>query len=89
MSRALNVDATLAEVTARCAKLNAPISAIEALRSGGTRVVLKTAVDAVAVAKAYGTKVMAGTVTRQPMRLRTAPVPTQAAAATRPQWTRD
>ena len=89
MSRALNVDATLADVTARCAKLNAPISAIESLRSGGTRVVLKSAVDAVSVAKAFGTKVMAGEVTRQPMRLRHAPVPVQAAASTRPSWTRD
>ena len=89
MSRALNVDASLADVTTRCAKLNAPISAIEALRSGGTRVVLKTAVDAVSVAKAFGSKVMSGEVTRQPTRLRHAPVPVQAAASTRPQWMRD
>jgi hypothetical protein len=69
MSRAINLDATLADVTARCAKLAAPITAIETLRSGGTRVVLKSADDAATVTKSFGNKVMAGVVTRQPTRL--------------------
>jgi hypothetical protein len=70
MSRALNVDATVAHVTDTCAKHKAGISAIEPLASGGTRVVLLTADSAVVIAKAYGNKVLSGTVTRMPTRLR-------------------
>jgi hypothetical protein len=52
-----------------CAKHNAAISAIEPLRSGGTRVVLKNAVDAAIVKKAYGSKVLTEAVLRMPSRL--------------------
>lgn len=69
MSRALNVDAPEAHVLATCTRLKAPISAIEKLRSGGTRVVLKTAHDAVIIAKAYGDKILSKPVTRMPTRL--------------------
>lgn len=69
MSRAINVNATEAHVIATCAKRKLPISAIEALRSGGTRVVMNNSVDTAAVAKAYGTKVIAGPVQRTPTRL--------------------
>jgi hypothetical protein len=89
MSRALNLDATLADVTARCAKLAAPITAIETLRSGGTRVVLKTADGAAAVSKAYGSKVMAGVVTRQPTRLMHHTAPEPLGAAPRNRWAQD
>lgn len=89
MSRALNVDATPADVTTRCAKLNAAITAIEPLRSGGTRVVLKNAEDALAVAKAFGSKVMAGAVVRQPTRLMHHHVAEPVAAAPRSRWSRD
>ncbi len=89
MSRALNLDAALADVNAKCAKLNAPITAIEPLRSGGTRVVLKNANDALTVAKAFGSKVMTGAVTRQPTRLLHHHPAEPVTAAPRPRYTRD
>jgi diketogulonate reductase-like aldo/keto reductase len=69
MSRAINVNATEVHVLDMCAKHNAAISAIEPLRSGGTRVVLKNAVDAAIVKKAYGSKVLTEAVLRMPSRL--------------------
>jgi hypothetical protein len=69
MSRAINLDAAEAHVIETCAKHGAAITAIEALRSGGTRVVLKTADDAARILKAYGSKVLKGAVTRTPSRL--------------------
>lgn len=69
MSRAINLDATEAHVTSTCAKHKAEISAIETLRSGGTRVVLKTGDEAEIVRRAYGKKVLTGPVQRQPSRL--------------------
>jgi hypothetical protein len=66
VSRALNVDATIAEVVAFSAKHNAAISAIEPLDPKGTRVVFMNGNDAAAVARAYGTKVIKGQVNRQP-----------------------
>ena len=56
-------------VEATCAKHKAPITAIETLSSGGTRVVLMNAVDAAKIGKAYGNKVMTGPVVRTPTRL--------------------
>jgi len=69
MSRAINLDAAEAHVRDMCIKHNAAISAIEPLRSGGTRVVFMNADDAVIVAKAYGSKVITGAVLRMPSRL--------------------
>jgi hypothetical protein len=69
MSRAVNIDATEAHVIATCAKHGAKISTIEALYSGGTRVVLNNAVDAAAITKAYSSKVLNGPVQRMPTRL--------------------
>ena len=69
MSRALNIDATEAHVVATCLSKNAPISTIETLRSGGTRVVLLNAFDTAQIRKAYGAKVISGNVTRMPTRL--------------------
>jgi diketogulonate reductase-like aldo/keto reductase len=69
VSRAINVNATQAHVMALCAKRNIPISAIETLSSGGTRVVMNNADDTADIAKAYGSKVIAGPVTRTPTRL--------------------
>jgi len=69
MSRAININATKDHVIATCAKRKVPISAIEALVSGGTRVVLNNVVDTALVAKAYGSKVITGAVTRTPTRL--------------------
>lgn len=69
MSRALNINATKDDVVATCAKHNIPISAIEILQSGGTRVVMNNAEDTARVAKAYGSKVLTGTIIRFPTRM--------------------
>lgn len=69
MSRALNIDATEDHVVATCLSKNTPISTIEKLHSGGTRVVLLNAVDTAVVRKAYGAKVITGNVRRMPTRL--------------------
>lgn len=72
MSRAINVKATEANVRALCLKHKAPISAIETLASGGTRVVLTSGDAAATMVQVFGRKVMSGTVERTPLRLRTA-----------------
>jgi diketogulonate reductase-like aldo/keto reductase len=69
MSRALNIRASEEDILATCAKRNIPISAIEPLASGGTRVVMNNAADTAAVAKRYGSKVIQGDVTRVATRL--------------------
>jgi len=69
MSRAININASKDHVIATCAKRKVPISAIEALVSGGTRVVMNNAVDTALIAKAYGSKVISGAVTRPPTRM--------------------
>ena len=69
MSRAINVNATQEHVIATCAKRKIAISAIETLSSGGTRVVMNNADDTASIAKVYGSKVIAGAVTRTPTRL--------------------
>ena len=69
MSRAININAAQDHVVATCAKQNVPISAIEALHSGGTRVVMNNITDTAIIAKAYGSKVIQGPVTRTPTRL--------------------
>ncbi len=70
MSRALNVDASVQQVTDMCAKHAAGISTIEALLSGGTRVVLLNSHDAAVIMRAYGNKVLKGVVKRTPLRTR-------------------
>jgi hypothetical protein len=69
MSRALNLNASEAEVLASCARANAPITQIETLASGGTRVVFKNGDDAAAVGKLYKGKIITHPVTRAPSRL--------------------
>ena len=69
MSRALNINATQDHVIAACAKHKVPISAIETLQSGGTRVVMNNANDTARIAKAYGSKVITGATTRVPTRM--------------------
>ena len=68
MSRALNLNAPQEHVIETCAKNKAPITQIETLLSGGTRVVLKNADDAAIIEKAYRTKLIAGAVKRTPTR---------------------
>jgi hypothetical protein len=69
MSRALNINATQDHVIATCARRKVPISAIETLQSGGTRVVMNNVPDTAIIAKAYGSKVISGAVVRVPTRL--------------------
>ena len=69
MSRAINVKATPEHVIATCAKRKVTISAIEALQSGGTRVVMNNSQDTALIARAYGSKVITGDVVRTPSRL--------------------
>ena len=69
MSRAININAAQDHVIATCAKRNVAISAIEALHSGGTRVVMNNIADTATIAKVYGSKVIQGVVTRTPTRL--------------------
>jgi hypothetical protein len=64
ISRAVNVTVTQAQVVTMCKKHDAIISAIETLPSGGTRVVLMNSADAAKIIKAFGSKVMTGTVAR-------------------------
>ena len=71
MSRAINVDATHSQVVGACAKHGAAISAIEALASGGTRVVLMNADAASTMRQAFGRKVLTGETRRVPLRART------------------
>ncbi len=69
MSRAINIDAAHEHIIAACAKRKVAISAIETLPSGGTRVVMNNAGDTALIAKVYGSKVIAGPVTRTPTRM--------------------
>lgn len=64
MTRAVNIDAAIDHVIAISAKLGAVISAIEPLVPSGTRVVFVNADDAAVVTRAYGSKVLTGTITR-------------------------
>ena len=64
MSRAVQIDVPRDDVTAMCAKRGVTISAIEALVSGGTRVVLNTMADAEIVRTAYRTKLITAPVVR-------------------------
>jgi hypothetical protein len=69
MSRAININAPHDQVIAACAKRKVPISAIETLHSGGTRVVMNNADDTAIMVKAFGSKVIRGPVTRTPSRV--------------------
>ena len=64
ISRAVNVSVEQPQVVAMCKKHGAIISAIETLPSGGTRVVLMNSADAAKIIKAFGSKVLTGTVAR-------------------------
>ncbi len=66
MSRAMNVNATEAEVAQICAEQGAMISAIESLASGGTRVVFTRGDAATAMREIFGHKLIAGAVVRTP-----------------------
>ena len=69
MSRAINIAASQDDVRAACAKRKIGISAIETLRSGGTRVVMNNANDAATMTKFYRSKVISSAVQRTPLRV--------------------
>jgi len=69
MSRALNLNASEAEVLASCARANAPITQIETLVSGGTRVVMQNADDAATLGRLYKGRIITDRVSRTPGRL--------------------
>ena len=63
-SRAINIDASEADVRAVCAKQDAAISAIETLLSGGTRVVLLNGDGAARVRRSFKAKLLTGNIVR-------------------------
>lgn len=64
MSRAINVNATVADVTALCETMGIRISAIEALIGSGTQVVCASSHDAAVLRKKLGSKLLTGKVSR-------------------------
>ena len=66
MSRAINVNATEAEVAKLCQSNGAIISASEELASGGTRVVLTSGLAAEAMRRVFARRVISGAVLRTP-----------------------
>ena len=64
MSRALNVTATEAEVRTTALAHHAPISAIETIMSGGTRVVFMNGDDAARMRAIFRDRMLVGAVTR-------------------------
>jgi hypothetical protein len=60
----MNVTATETEVKAAAAKHGAPISAIEAIMSGGTRVVFMNGEDAERMRRMFKNQMVEGAVTR-------------------------
>lgn len=64
MSRAINVTATEAQVKTAAAEHDAPISAIETILSGGTRVVFMNGGDAERMRRIFKDQMVVGAVTR-------------------------
>lgn len=63
-SRAVNVDASEADVRAICTKHKVEISAIETLLSGGTRVVMVNSEGADRIRASFKTRILTGEVKR-------------------------
>ena len=63
-SRAVNVDASEADVRAVCTRHNHAISAIETLLSGGTRVVMVNSDGADRIRTSFKSKLLTGEVSR-------------------------
>lgn len=75
MSRAINLNASLDDVTALCTRHSVAISTIEPLTSGGTRVVLLNPDGADRIRTLMKTKIITTTVVRSPMHMARQPVP--------------
>jgi hypothetical protein len=70
MSRALNLSVSRAEVEAAASRQNARITSIESLHPAGTRVVFASADAASQFARAFKAQILAGKITRVPLRTR-------------------
>lgn len=75
MSRAINLNASQADVTALCKKHAIAISTIETLTSGGTRVVLLNPDGAERIRTLMKTKIITTPVVRSPMHMARQPSP--------------
>ncbi|WP_425505077.1 hypothetical protein [Sphingobium limneticum] len=75
MSRAINLNASQADVTALCTKHAIAISTIETLTSGGTRVVLLNPDGAERIRTLMKTKIITTPVVRSPMHMARQPSP--------------
>lgn len=75
MSRAINLDAPMDDVKALCARHSIAISTIEALTSGGTRVVLLNPDGADRIRTLMKTKIITTAVVRSPMHMARQPLP--------------
>lgn len=75
MSRAINVNASVADVEALCGRHGIAISVIEPLTSGGTRVVLLNPDGAERVRTLMKTKIITAAVVRSPMHMARQPAP--------------
>lgn len=71
MSRAMFVNLTEAQVTASCKAENVGISAIEAIPSGGVRLVCMSSDGAGTMTRKFGNKLITAEVTRERHRPRT------------------
>ena len=75
MSRAINLNASVDDVTALCTKHSVAISTIEALSSGGTRVVLLNPDGAERIRTLMKTKIITTPVVRSPLHMARQPAP--------------
>lgn len=67
MSRAINVNETVATVLAKCKTQQVDVSAVEALVSGGTRVVFSHPDGADTMRKLFTGKIIEGKIRRMPL----------------------
>lgn len=75
MSRAININAPIDDVTALCTRHSIAISTIEALQSGGTRVVLVNPDGAAQLRDLMKTKIITTPVVRSSMHMARQPAP--------------
>ena len=75
MSRAINLSAAPDVVTDLCAKNAIPISSIEPLESGGTRVVLLTSDGAETIRRKMKAQILLGPVVRSGLYMARKPLP--------------
>lgn len=75
MSRAVNINSPVADVTALCAKHAIAISTIEPLASGGTRVVLLNPTGADRIRELLAKKLITDPIVRSPLHMARQPLP--------------